>query len=118
MTRRLRPERLLPRMDDAWANYIIAEAARMSGVKMVQIMRPNLKRWPTRARHAVIWVMRMNGHALTDIAEHLGMSDHTSILYADNAAERLRENDVEFYHFSNNLLNAGSTYKEDEAEAA
>ena len=91
-------------MTDKWAADVIVEAGRMRGVRPAQIMRRNQKRNPSYARMGVVYVMKEAGYVLADIAETLGMSDHTSALYSLNVAKRLRDEDPEYLAFTDELL--------------
>ena len=105
----------------AWRTFtaLAEEAARLRGLTPSQVLHITNKRAPSHARFGLIWVLRQMDVVYVDIAEQLGMADHTTILHGMNVATRLREEDPVFRMYADDLLTfAKSIWPECDAEEA
>jgi hypothetical protein len=105
----------------AWRTFtaLAEEAARLRGLEPWQVLHITNKRAPSHTRFGMIWVLRQMDVVFADIAEQLGMSDHTSVIHGMNVATRLRDEDPVFRMYTDDLLAfAKSIWPERDAEAA
>ena len=83
---------------------LIEEAARLRGLTPWDVTHLAKKKRTARTRFGVIWVLRQHNVVMTNIADHIGMTDYTSVYHGAGVATMLRDTDPEYRDFTDKLL--------------
>lgn len=91
-----RPEDAIP-ADALPSRKVVLLAAALTGLRVEQIMATNRQRHIVRVRWAIMVALKSIGTmSTTQIGNIVGLTDHTTVLYALRQAEHLIKRDAEF----------------------
>lgn len=78
---------------------IISQICTRSDIQLSELQSATRTRKIARARQKIVYILRKyTGISYVQIAKLLGNKDHSSIIYAENQAKKLRKEDPEFAH--------------------
>jgi hypothetical protein len=93
-------------------------AERAFDVRRDKLLAPCREAHVTRARFAVMWVLRqVNGWSLPIIRDHLGLGHHTSVRHGLTRAEQLRRTDISFRLLTDAMVQSLSVPKMEARDA-
>ncbi len=80
---------VLPIREGHLVRWVLAEAARLHGVEVADVLTTGSRKTPaTHAAHVAMYVLRAYGLTFPKIAEHLARRNHTTVLIACRSVER------------------------------